>query len=791
MITLMTAAALAVAARSVAPVWSAPAQVAPAVVADPRANTLLADQLADAARNAARAAPDHPRLATAQSLAILQLAHATDPNNVEVLHLLADAAEGAGDHATLKAALKAVVALDPGDLVTQVRYVELLAGESETVEGQLAIYDNGAKQAGFDPQVRSALSVFAARLLTQRGQVPEALDRYKQAVTLNDVNTDALNGQVELGADAPPQDRLTLVARSLTANPYQPSVWLTGAHLLSTAKLHDAAATWLIVAITQIRRSGYAVSPDTFVNLALELSCAHREMDFNSLMSTALQDPNLPVPILLAAYTVHAHDGVVPGRADDPLLPRIRALYAAGEKASPDNRKVLADAMMFDLVYAPDLASDLPARLDAFGKQFGASDLLYQRLKGFWLWRNKQLAAAQQQLEPLAARDPWATFGLAKIAVDANNPAGARELLTQLYEAYPTGLLALQVLNLGRNIQAHFPSNSLMNAMGAIVNALPPETLAADRAPRDVVLVTGQIVPTHADVGDPIMLQLTSVNSTAYPLAIGSAGAVHSAIGVSATVASLTQQPLGLYAVSDSPRVYRLDPHASVVQSVRLDQGPVLAAIESDPFEKHTFLATAVSGLRGGMGRFGIGLGGQQLDAGVFIVNGLDGSAAALAKSIDSAKPSQQMIDALALYQPATVGDGTQPAAAATVSEGDAAQAIVPLLSHPLAQVRAWCVLVAPQADLPDALGAAVEGAARDKDPLVRLAYAMRTYLLTADVTDTSQRNAAAERCDQAGGAETDPRVKTYWEASAKLLRFPPPQPATAPSTEPATAPTG
>ena len=151
----------------------------------------FAGMLANDARDLLRNPALPPDAAAIQATVLLQFACKLDPTNLRTLKMLAQTARATGKTDIQKDSLHKVIAADPGDLVAQMQYIDLIAGSSQTMEDRANVYKNVLGDASFDKQVRSESAVRLARLAEGRGDMAQARDFLNQALKFNDVNVGA------------------------------------------------------------------------------------------------------------------------------------------------------------------------------------------------------------------------------------------------------------------------------------------------------------------------------------------------------------------------------------------------------------------------------------------------------------------------------------------------------------------------------------------------------------------------------------------------------------------------
>jgi tetratricopeptide (TPR) repeat protein len=159
------------------------------------------------------------------ALPLLELAIRLQPTDQNLLRLLIEAAEQAGDTERVLSATRELLKLDPFDTVSQLRVITAGIARHQTAEARLAAYDrflSGPNAGTFDESVRSRLSLDAANLAREMGDLKGYADRISQAASLDPTNKDAAVSAVLFFAENVPGDavgRMELLINLLMADP--------------------------------------------------------------------------------------------------------------------------------------------------------------------------------------------------------------------------------------------------------------------------------------------------------------------------------------------------------------------------------------------------------------------------------------------------------------------------------------------------------------------------------------------------------------------------------------------
>ncbi len=772
----------------------------------------LASALANDARDVLRDPSVSPDLAARQATVLLQFSVRLDPSDLHAQKLLAESARISGKPDVQKEALRAIIHDDSGDLVAQVRYIDLLAGNSQNLEDRAKIYNNALQQSSLDAQIRSEMALRLARIAQERGDNDQAKQFLAQSIKLNDVNIGALRDMVRMaGTDTSPNGQVTRVkaiAALLTANPYQHDAWIDAARICEAANLPDRATELLNTALDQLAADGYP--PDAYMSLELTLQQAIAGQAQAYENSTRLADlPDAPLDALLIAHMV-AVDRPTSSRAGqaqtaatlEKLLTEIRLRLARMVKEDPDTHKsppytAYADAAGIALTMLPTPGPDVSAWIDAYTKEAGAEDATVSRLRGWNLYRQGKLPEAQEVLEKVSSSDPLAQLGLARILIDQNKKAAAGSLLQDLWGTHPSGLLELQIAQTARRAGVKLADTSWSAQVREAAAKLTPAIANMHRSTHDVVLMTAGFRKNTVGFGEAEFLGVRLTNTTDHAQPVGRDGVIKTTVGLGAALRG-SDLSTGLYAVEDFQRVYRLLPYQYVEGSIQVDQGAVSDVLQQNPEKTLAVNVVVVTAPRilGGS-QFSAGLGGQVVRVGDFQRAGF-----AIAGGSDAAKLMQEMnamtgekklarIEAACAYlEELAQSTATDPQVKSTTDDikGQFVKALVPLAASSDVITRAALARCLPSPGVDEQLDKIADSLISDSDPLVRLMSARRQDRLAHRAGPAAE--AAVSALESRAKAETDGLIKEWLSAAIPAAREASTRPAnTQPATQPATQP--
>mgnify|MGYP001555982225 CR=1 FL=1 len=787
------------------------AQTPPAVGRTPQ---MLADQLVDEAFSYTRDSSVKPAEAATRASLLLELAVRLAPQDARILRLLAEAAQVAGRSEAQRTALRALIKVDAGDLVAQVTYLDFVAGATDALDERARIYQAAFDGPSLNPQIRSEMGTRLARIAYERGDAAGARELLRQALALNDVNVGALREWVRISEKAP-DERVRALAALLIANPYQADAWLTLARLLETANVHGRAADALAASIEQTQKDGGQPPADVFEEMAIELAISARRAEAYPVLSQLASLNDAPLSALVATRLVANEVVEMPTAAPAPTTApaTTRPLRGAAAAAPPlpaapvardltialrtrllDSLKsktlpALAEAAWIELSVMPATSRDVEGWLNDYADlapNKGADDKVLARLRGWWLLRQGKAAEAQAALSPLADADPLAQLGVARSLVEQNQRDAAARQLQDLWNQNPTGIFALQVAQTARTAGIQLSDTRLSAQYSQVLAAIPASFWTVHRQPRDIELLTPSDLQARYNIGDPISLKLTISNVSGRALSVGPDGAIKTTVGVIGVIRSAP--PLGMYAVENLQRVYRLEPRGRVSGSIRLDQGRLGSIFAANPTRAFETSFSILTAPRGTPQQAQYGLGGQVVTIqppGVTRL-GVPLTAQSAGTELDTIfrdmagdDPQKQLVAISTVSS--LVGqlgplqkDGNSKV---EVARNLLCHNLLTEIKSPSAIVRAWTVRAIPAVGLTAELAAAAKALSNDPDPIVRASWATNEVIIAAGGTAAEKAATVAEINNQAA-MDPDPVVKDWMRSIVKDLTAATTQPA-------------
>ena len=745
----------------------------------------MSGRLVEQARGVLRDGNLTPTDAAREAAILLQFATKLNDGDVQTLKMLAESARVAGDPGLRKDTLRQLIKLDPGDFVAQVQYLDLLAGATEVMEDRARIYQSAMDQAAFNPQIRSEMAVRLAQISDERGALDQEKNLLGDAVHLNSVNVAALRGLARLAAQnsRAVTEQLSALVALVSVDPYQPDAWLQMARICERVNLHDRAADYLETAIEQMQWQGVAPSGELYLEMGTEFAIAGRS-EAPQIARGIANLPDVPLSALVVAELATSAPGAPPAPAS--TLPASESVPAKIEKLLAELVKKgteggatgaadsLADAAGIELTIMPQISPDAATWVDSYANLVAADDATLGRLRGWQLYREGKLDAARAALEKAAASDPMAQVGLARVLIDQGNKEDAAKQLQEIWSSHPTDLLALQVAQTARRGQITLADTTLMKQVKTVAASLPAVVMTAHRQPRENMLISASVRKNTVALGEPILLTIRMTNAASKALPVGAGGVALTTVGLAAATRGTDSASLGLYALEDLQRVYRIEPQGVIEATIRADQGKLAAILERDPSQTVIVGIEAATGPRvNDKNKMLPGLGGQLIQAEeiqrmgwIFDVEKLPQELLAVEGDARLAR-IQAVVDA-ATFNGTKSNGGNGGGMDSLGKLKGSVNALLPFAKSADPLVRAALLQALSAIEGIDEVKAAADGLSADPDPLVRISWATG-----AAVRARAGDGAELASLEKRAGEEKDPLAKEWMELQLQRAKTP------------------
>ncbi len=560
-----------------------------------------------------------------QGMVLLQHAHRLDPENAETCRLLIEAAELAGDSAAVRSALKQYVKLRPDDDVAQLKLIEQLVTDQQTLDKRMAMLARLLDSPGsdrFSDALRSRLAFRLALMHQEQGGFEAYRKRLKQALSLDSTNKAAAyqayselvdrGGSIQQIAaalftlfNADPADPYThamLGDMLLGCGQYQAALdWYESAGKIAEANrtgLSPQVAQSMILAMwgagqtdralsfleymTGVTPEGPSAEPtdasdeDQLSGPRIEATRGGDQTEGNGSMQAAEDVEPALIPFeLQAIHTVlldHAAQAERAERAAGKLVDQLRQAIEDGDDKTTWQINLAWTCLLLNrhLDIAGQTVEDLLA------EPGGKEDPVVRSLVGWLKLRRGESDAAREHLAELAEDDPFSRLGLCLIEDDAMEPEQRVRLLNAVVNDTPATLVGLIALDRLRTLQNQPTWRKDYRRVAGLFEQIPETLRRIAEEPFSYVLLN-VTMPARRQYGylQPIDVELELRNVSRVPLGVGPNSTLPARLMVFASATALDSQPLPGIApiVVDLHRRLRLEPNESLRVPMRLDGG--------------------------------------------------------------------------------------------------------------------------------------------------------------------------------------------------------------------------
>lgn len=568
------------------------------------AHRMLAHRFGQLARSIIREPqPTHPqRMFIARTL--LNHAVELDSTDVELRRLQIEALEHAGETEPLRAALSAYLKLEPHDDVAQLKLVDLIAADQQTVAERITVYErlvDGAGAARLSPALRSRLALRAARLHLEQGRLEDYGRMLKSAVQLDETHKAAAIEAYRFLQDrgAGPVEVAQALLNVAAADPSDGDAHAEIATLLLSCGSYTQAVEWFGTASALWGYQGLPPAGqvlDAAYDWALSLWGAGRGDEALAFIDSFVKgwapeaEATMPASLAMLVAAIH-HAAGREAEADAAYQALAQTLRGRAEQ-NADNPDRMVDRVWAAVLLNQEIEATKPL-LDQLEKQLPAGSPILVRLRGWWLLRADQRDQARQALAACAETDPLCRLGLA-LAQEPDQRERQVELLQRVFAAAPGSLAGVLAVDHLHRLDARPQQPPECVSITRLIAQVPLEVRSlASQANRVVML---RLRPLSPAVGyaEPPQFQVDLINLSPLPLSLGPEGTLPSdvmlvtraSIGAAGEVTEY--QPLNLH------RRLRLNPNEAVSAKVTVDHGSVAQLLASNPTQAAKLAASAV-----------------------------------------------------------------------------------------------------------------------------------------------------------------------------------------------------
>lgn len=554
------------------------------------------------------------------ALTLLQAALRLTPGDPDLIRLALDAAVAAEDNAAAEALTREIVKLDPSDTVAQLSLINRRVKKAQSVEERSLIYEQflGERGKSLDPSIRSRLALDAAMLRREQGDDAGFARLLRIATSLDSTNTDAAGLTVSYFADALPDNsaRLELLTNLLISNPLDGRTHLSIARLLASVGASAGSDRFYSNHAQLEARSGASADPtlqaETLVQKWLNTGPEKVYTDLNEtvmgprrrIAAERARRVENKIPVddlpeekslrlsldldavqLMAAASLDRTDATASAASEMRGTVTMFKEWIADDKKRPpgvDVDRLISDVAIWEpasvwmCLWAGAQLADVGPEIDTYYPADTTDANLRARLQGWLKLQTGDAAAAKTLLEPLAATDPLAVFGLALIAERAGDKAGAEKLYNTALAANPGQLAsAWGRTRLTRLTGKPVPLQPEAQKLERLAAGIPKYFDEVCIDPRRRTTISAETPQTQLGPVDRQYVTLRVRNVSPIPLGIGPTQSIGTQIVLAPDVLAgiFNKAEYAVPTIVAADRRLRLAPGEEIVMNVWADNG--------------------------------------------------------------------------------------------------------------------------------------------------------------------------------------------------------------------------
>lgn len=508
--------------------------------------------------------------------ALLRAALRFDEKNVDALSLLyelaCDSAEpGSSDEAGQL--LQRIVAAAPENETALRRWLDVGARGAKTIEERES-WVRRQLDAVYSVKAQAMVHVALAQLARQRLDTASARANADEARRLDPENADAARLAAELlDDDAPPAERVRTLLNALRFEPFRENLAWEAARALDDAGVADHAGRLYQHALALRTRSGASEELDPLQLLTLSENAVARGDTAAALEFARRAVRGEALPLEAAWYVLWLQE-----RIGSPVLARMfRNRIVSGVRSAEEQRRaepnVVAQAgwyycvMEVDLDRAAGLAEDALAR--------APDNLVARRVIGWALAESGRVDEAVCELEPIAARDPYAAYRLATILVERGDADAPARLYQQLKRRPVAGFARELFDELFDCEGASAETPWRLTDAAAAGDAFDWRVLEFVSDPVAFIGVEATPVDATLRFGEPWLVDFTLTNRAGFPMLLGPDTLLNPVALLFVRVQGERVREFPAAMIVHLDGVHALRPGESVRRRQRVDAGPI------------------------------------------------------------------------------------------------------------------------------------------------------------------------------------------------------------------------
>jgi tetratricopeptide (TPR) repeat protein len=544
---------------------------------------------------------------------LLRAAVRLDPKLPDAYVWLYELASLTGDQAEAARMLAGLLNADPTNQTAFARWLTAGLRAQQTVEKRVQWLEEVASHPRPAP-MQALVHVELARLALDRLDLPEARRQVARALELEPASLEAAELAVQaLDRGAAPAERLRAWLRVLRGCPFSvETAWQVGLILDEHGFAADAGRFYEHARDVHSRLDPQRTLPGRcLLDLARHrLAIGQIDQAIELASQATAADPLSAAEAGMLWHYLLTRKGQV--AEADQVRERLSKRFAplTDPREAPVNE--VAQAAWFYCTIAPD--AHRAGMLAKAAAERAPQDPFVQRVLGWAQSLNLQAEEAQHTLRPIADRDPYAAYMLAKLLREAGEESEAQRVLERL-DPKPTAGPAYDLLReLGLPLTTTQPAEQRYPDIRETLAEFDPQVLEFHQRPDAFLDARIAIDDLGPMPGEPWWASLSLTNRGPFPITLGPDAMVNPVFLLSFTLeGDRAREYSALMTVSlDSVRVLHPGQTASLRRT--LDVGPVRSVSRHTPQQLQRVTVQAVlDAQQGPDGQWQPSLGGQRL----------------------------------------------------------------------------------------------------------------------------------------------------------------------------------
>jgi tetratricopeptide (TPR) repeat protein len=543
---------------------------------------------------------------------LLRAAGRLDPGLADTYVWLYELAALAGDEAEATEALERLREADPAHTGVFTLWLDGGWRQAHTVEQRVAWLEALLDRQLPDEQ-RAMVYARLARLAFERVDLAQARAHLKEAQRLQPASPDAALLKLEMvEPDAPAHVRLQAALQALAVNPAQVELsWRIGL-LLDECGFAEQAGTFYehALAVHGATVPGQPVPAHKLLQLSRNLLARGRvEGALGRAFEAVSADPQQAESAIFLHWLLRHR-----GRKAD--AERLRELLGVrfGGIADPNESPVgeLAQAAWFYCVV--DEQPERALTLAEAAAERAPGDVFATRVLGWAQVLNQRAEEARGTLKPIADRDCYAAYQLAKLLREAGEQQAAEELLQDLTFVPRAGPAFELLSELGLPGAATQPAARCLPEVAAALAGFDGGLLEFAREPARFLKAEVTLENLSPAPGEPWRAVFTLSNRAGFPITLGPEWMVNPVFLLSFTAEGDRQRNYANLMTVSLEQTRVLMPGEKVHRRRTLDVGPLRSMSRRTPQQlQHVTLRVLLDPEQDERGRWRVGPSGQRL----------------------------------------------------------------------------------------------------------------------------------------------------------------------------------